>query len=187
MSVESYEADVNQNVTDTVRIEATFTRPVTELWTFSLAAGVLRSDFEFVDDNQQLTDSTTDYTMRVLRKRTSAEDEINLSRNVYPSSSGFSSVRREVVMYFDHALTQRLNARVGIRLNETTSLGDVSQQNDRDYARAEVGFQWALKPVLFLDAGYNYTAQEFTNSLLGEKTDSQAIFIGLRYRGLSRR
>ena len=41
-------------------------------------------------------------------------------------------------------------------LARSIALGDVSDRDDRDYARAEVRFQWALKPVLFLDAGYNW-------------------------------
>jgi hypothetical protein len=89
-------------------------------------------------------------------------------------------------MYWDRAITQRLNTNFGVRVNKTQSLGDVSDRDDRDYARAEVGFEWALKPVLFLGGGYHYTSQDF-EFLGGDNSTSQAIFIGLNYRGLSRR
>lgn len=190
MSVETYEADANSNSTDIVTIEGSFIRPLTQLWTLNLAAGVLRSDFEFLDDNQQLTASaTTDYTMRLgVRKRTE-RSRINLdfNRNVYPSGSGFSSLRREVRIYYDRALTPRVNARFGVRVNETKALGDVDTVNNREYARAEVDFEWALKPVLFLEAGYGFTAQDFTEDLIQQRTKSNSIKIGMSYRGLSRR
>jgi hypothetical protein len=53
MSVESFKTDQDLNNTDTVTIEGAFARPVTELWTFNFAAGVLRSEFEFLGNNQQ--------------------------------------------------------------------------------------------------------------------------------------
>jgi len=187
--VDNYEADINRNVTDTVTVEGSFTRPLTELWTFNLAAGVLRSDFEFLAANSLVDRATTDYTLRVgFRKRAQrSRININLARSVLPSASGFSAVRRELRVFVDRAVTQRLNARFGVRLNETGTLGEVTDRDDRDYARAEIGVEWALKPVLFLGAGYNYTRQDFTSSLGGENADSQAIYIGLNYRGLSRR
>jgi len=187
MSVENYEADETQNNTDTVSIEGAFARPVTELWTFNLAAGVLRSDFEFVDNNSRLVArATTDYTMRVgLRKRAQrARINMDLSRQVYPSTTGFSSVRREFIVYYDRDLTQRLGASLGIRLNQTESLGAVNIQDNRDYARAELDFEWAIKPVLFLRAGYSFTAQDFTQDLIQDKSNSNSIYVGISYRGL---
>lgn len=190
MSVETYEADGTENTTDTVTIEGAFTRPLTQLWTLNLAAGVLRSDYEFLADNQQFTDgATTDYTMRVgLRQRGErSRMNIDFTRNVYPSGSGFSSLRREFRVYYDRVLTQRLDARFGIRMNETKSLGNVNVEDNREYIRAEVGFEWAMRPVLFLESGYRFTAQDFTEDLIQQSTNSNSIYIGMTYRGLSRR
>jgi hypothetical protein len=189
MSVETYEAEATRNTTDTVTIEGAFTRPLSQLWTLNLAAGVLRSDFEFLT-NQQLTDSaTTDYTMRLGVRKRAERSRMNLDfiRNVYPSASGFSSIRRELRMYYDRTLTQRVTARFGVRLNETKSLGDVNVEDNREYARVEIDFEWALKPVLFLQTGYGYTAQDFTEDLIPQKADSNSIYVGMSYRGLSRR
>jgi hypothetical protein len=190
MAVETYEADANQNTTDTVTIEGAFTRPLTEVWSLNLAAGVLRSDFEFLTNTQQFTDSaTTDYTMRLAFRKRAERSRLNIdfTRNVYPSASGFSSVRREFRIYHDRALTQRVNARFGVRLNETEPLGDVGAANNREYARAEVTFEWAVKPVLFMEGGYRFTAQSFEEDLLQQRNDSHSIYIGMSYRGLSRR
>ena len=188
MSVEKYQADQDLNNTDTVTIEGAFAHPVTELWTFNFAAGVLRSEFEYLGNNQQLVArATTDYTMRLGLRKRSERSRINmdLTREVYPSTSGFSSIRREFIVYYDRDLPQRLNASFGIRLDDSESLGDVSVQDDREYARAEIDFTWAIKPVLFLGAGYAYTAQDFTEDLIQQKTSSNSVYIGISYRGLS--
>lgn len=189
MSLESYQADQDLNKTDTVTIEGAFARPVTELWTFNFAAGVLRSEFEFLGTTQQLVArATTDYTMRVGLRKRSERSRINMdvTREVYPSTSGFSSIRREFIVYYDRDLRQRLNASFGIRLDDSQSLGDIDTRDDREYARAELDFRWAIKPVLFLDAGYAYTAQDFTEDLLQQKTSSNSVYIGISYRGLSK-
>jgi hypothetical protein len=189
MAVESYQADGTQNSTDIARIEGAFTRPLTQLWTMNLAAGVLRSDFEFLTGNQLEVSATTDYTMRLgFRKRAErSRMNIDFTRDVYPSGTGYSSVRRELRLYYDRVLTQRLNARFGVRMNETKALGDVAAEDNREYTRAEVGFEWALKPVLFLEGGYEYTAQDFTEDIIRQTTNSNAIYVGMSYRGLSRR
>lgn len=186
MSVEKFEADATQNATDTVTIEGAFIRPVTELWTFNLAAGVLRSDFEFVDNQQLVARATTDYTMRLGLRKRSERSRINLdfTRDIYPSTSGYSSIRREVLAYYNRNLRQRLGMTFGVRVNETESLGDVAVEDNRKYWRAEVGFEWAMKPVLFLGAGYSFTAQDFTEDLIRDKTESNSVFIGISYRGL---
>jgi opacity protein-like surface antigen len=190
MSAERYEADVNQNKTDTVTIEGAFTRPVTELWTLSLAAGVLRSDYTVLDNNQQLTNrATTDYTMRLGFRKRAERSRINLdfTRDIYPSTSGYSSLRREVLLYYDRDLRQRLRASFGIRVNKTEALGNVNVADNRDYDRMEIGFEWAISPVMFLDAGYSYTAQDFTEDIFRNKSDSNALYIGVAYRGKSKR
>jgi hypothetical protein len=189
MSVETYEAEGTDNKTDTVTIEGAFTRPLTQLWTLNLAAGVLRSDYEYLTNNQITDGATTDYTMRLGLRQRGERSRVNIdfTRYVYPSGSGFSSVRREFRVYHDRELTQRLDARFGVRLNETKSLGDVNVEDNREYIRAEVGLAWAWRPTLFLEGGYRYTSQDFTEDIIQQTPDSNSIFIGMNYRGLSRR
>lgn len=190
MYVETYDAEGTRNTTDTVTLEGAFRRPLSELWTLNLAAGVLRADFEYLATNQQVVQSaTTDYTMRVnLRKRAErSRMNIDFVRAASPSASGFTSVRREIRLYYDRTLTERLTGRFGLRLNETKSLGDVNSEDDREYTRAEIDFEWAVKPVLFLQGGYRYTSQDFTQDLIPNAADSNSFHIGMAYRGLSRR
>jgi hypothetical protein len=111
---------------------------------------------------------------------------LDFIRDTYPSATGFSAVRRSLRMYYDRALTQRLNAKFGVRLDETKYLGDVNAEDNREYARAEIDFEWALKPVLFLQAGYAFTAQDFPEDPIPQSADSNSIYIGMSYRGRSR-
>jgi hypothetical protein len=189
MAVEEYTAEGTVNTTDTVRVEGAFTRPVTQLWTMNFAAGVLRSELAFTANQQFIDRATTDYTMRLNMRKRAERSRINIdfTRDAYPSGNGYSSIRREFRVYYDRTLTQRLDARFGVRMNETESLGDVAADDNREFVRAEVSFEWALRPVLFLEAGYDYTAQDFTEDLIQQSTNSNSIFIGMNYRGLSRR
>jgi hypothetical protein len=194
MSVDNYKADVNQNTTDTVRIEGAFSRPVSQLWTMNLGVGVLRADFDVLTGpltgpQQRTSSAATDYTMRFgLRKRTErSKINFDLTRNAYGSSSGVSSVYREVRAYVNREMTQRLSASFGVRLQESESLGNINNINDRRYSRVEVDFEWAIKPVLYLSTGYHYTAEEFINDPTEGKRDKNAIYVGVGYRGLSRR
>jgi hypothetical protein len=190
MSYDSFEANVNNNNYDTATIEGAFTRPLTELWTFTLAAGVFRSDFTVIDSLGRPDDgATTDYKARIGFRKRAERSRLNLdiARNVYPSGSSYNTIRREIRFYVDRDMTQRLIANFGILVQESKSLGDINSIDDRDYANVGIGFQWAIKPVLFLTAGAEYYAQEFTEDLLGERTNSTSIYVGIGYRGRSRR
>jgi hypothetical protein len=191
MSVDHYQADVNTNEFQTVTVQGSFRRPINQLWTFNMAAGVLRSDYTVFDLRQRPTTSaTTDYTASIgLRKRGERTRlNVDLTRNAYPSSNSYSSVRREARVYMERDLTPRLGFDFGVRLQETRTLGNVNSTNDRNYATAEMEFNWAIKPVLFFVAGLEYRTQEFTNDILNRgKTDAASLSAGIRYRGLSKR
>lgn len=188
LSVDNYQANANQNDQDTVRIEGAFTRPVTQLWTLNLAAGVLRSDFSFVDSSRLVDNASTDFTLRLGMRKRAERSSINfdLTRDAYPNSSGFSIIRSEFRSYFARDMSPRLAMNIGVRLSQSESLDDVNSEDDRDYKRGELNFTWAIKPVLYLVAGYAYTAQEFTSEDVGPAA-SHGIYIGLGYQGMSRR
>jgi hypothetical protein len=40
---------------------------------------------------------------------------------------------------------------------------------------------------VFLGGGFEYRAQEFTEDLVNDKTNTRSIYISMGYRGLSRR
>jgi hypothetical protein len=190
MSLDTYESSETLNTTDTVTIEGAFARPLSQLWTLNLGVGVLRSDFEFDSIDQPFTQGAdTDYLVRIAMRKRGERSRMNIdfTRNIYPSATGYAARQREARVYYDHALTKRLNVRFGLLLEENVAVGDVDPRGTREYARAEVGFEWAIRQVLFLETGYNYTSQDFPEDIIQQRTDSNAIYIGMSYRGLSRR
>jgi hypothetical protein len=188
--VANYEANANNNVTDTVGVDGAINRIVSDLWTVSVTAGVRRSDFTFdtlapgrpVVDNAEVNPT---FGVRATKRSELGLLNLRFAQLMGPNSSGFVTERDELHIYWNRYLTQRLSARVGIELYETSAVGDAAPINDRSYTRGEFSLDWALGQRIFLTGGYHYTGQEFTQQSTG-KTNSRAIFIGLVYRGLSR-
>ena len=77
-----FESDETQNQTDTVGVEGRFVRPILGGWTLNLTVGVQRSDYRFIDENDQIVDNAdTDPTLAlVFRRRT---DQTTLNLGVY--------------------------------------------------------------------------------------------------------
>jgi hypothetical protein len=191
MSVDDYTADINTNNFHTATIEGQFSHPINQLWTFNMTAGVLRSDFQVVNAVDRVTaGATTDYIATVGFRKRSERSSLNaeIGRDVYPSSNGYSSVRRQATIYGEVNFTQRFGLNYGVLLQETKTLGNLNSTDDRNYSDLELDFSWALKPVLFLFTGLEYQYQEFPNDILNRgKTTATTFNIGVRYRGLSKR
>jgi hypothetical protein len=191
MSVDDYNASVNTNDFHTVTVQGQFSKPLNPLWSFYMTAGVLRSDYQVVSVQDRVTaGATTDYIASLgFRKRAERMGlNADLARNVYPSSNGYSVVRREARLYGDVDMSQRLGLEYGVLLQDTKTLGGLNSADDRNYYDLELGFSWAIKPVLFLVTGIEYQSQEFTNAVLTQgKTSATTFNVGVRYRALSKR
>jgi hypothetical protein len=186
----TYEADLNSNTTDTFGVEGEFSRPLSASWSFNLAAGVLRSDFLFVDqDTLELVDNAdANFSYRLgFRKRTERHLlNLDINRRFNPSATGYVVQRDEIRAYSRRRFSERLTGSVAVRLMHTETLDQVSANDERDYGRLELGMEWAMTPTLLLDTAYHFTSQEFVNEEVDEAT-SNMFRIGLNYRGLSQR
>ena len=183
-----YNAVLNSNQTDTFGVQGTFSRPLTDIWNFALEAGVQRSDFIFIEDGEVVDNADSNFTFQLrFRRRTERlTTNIDFNRWVTPNAIGFVVQRTEVRAYALRRLTQRLQGSVGIRYAQTKSLDDVSTNDDRDYGRVEMGLEWEFANDWSLDAGYQYTTQQFVNEETA-KSDSNALWVRLSYSGSSRR
>ena len=187
LRVSQFEAEANQNVTDTVAVEGTFSRPLSPLWSMDLGVGVQRSDYSFVDDDGELIDNAdTNYAIDLtLRNRTERTTQnFTIRRTMNPNSLGFLVERNEFQYFVSRLMTQRVTGTIGIRLTESRTLDNVKADNDRDYARAQIGVEWAITQRWNLRGEYIYTFQEFSGQ--ARDTDSNAFLVGISYRGLSR-
>jgi hypothetical protein len=191
MTIDDYKAQVNTNDFRTVTLKGTFERPVNPLWSFNMGAGVLRSDYTVVDAlNHTTTSATTDYVINVGFRKRSERSNMNfdLSRDVYPSSNGYSVIRRQVGLALIKQATPRLTMDMGFVYQETTTLGNLNATNDRNYGTVSMQWEWAIKPVLFLVGGFEWLTQEYPNDLLNRgQMDATSLTVGVRYRALSKR
>ena len=187
--VSEYTASFNDNATDSVGMEGAFSRALSQTWTFTVSAGVQRSEFEFVNPGTpaRVVSADTDYLLG-LRFRKRAERSawnFDFAHTVDPNGSGFLAVRDEARIYFEQQVRPRLTARIGGVLFRSESVGSISGFDDRDYMRLELDFEWAMRQTLFLMFGADIKQQEFRSD--GSNATSNSAFIGIQYRGLSRR
>ncbi len=191
MSVDNYNADVNTNDFHTVTVAGQFSHPINQLWSFLMTAGVLRSDYQVVSLSSQVTaGATTDYIASIGFKKRGQKGGLNadLARDVYPSSNGYTVVRREARVYGDADFSRRFGLDYGVLLQETETLGGLNTTDNRNYVDLQLNFHWAIKPVLYLFAGIEYQTQEFTEDITNRgKTNATTLDIGVRYKGLSKR
>ncbi len=181
----NYEADLTVNSTDTVGVEGEYQRQLSDLWTMTLSAGVQRSDFVFTDGNGEIVDNASAQPNLGLRFRRRGERTLvnfSLTRDLEPNASGFVVERDQLRFFVSRRFTQRFGGQFGARFYNTTSLSDVDVSGDRDDSRLEVRFEWAVTQRWYVVTGFNYLTREFQGQ---PKADSNEIFLGINYRGLS--
>lgn len=186
--VSHFEGDVNQNNTDTTGVEGRFTRPMSEVWTFSLGAGVQRSDFRFIQFPRRLIDNATSNVVADVEFQQRSDlrtMNLRFAREIYPTGSGFLSEVDQISVFVEQEFTPKLTGRFGIRYDDIAALDAVEARDDRDYARADVEFRWRMSQRIFLLAGYQYTTQDFPEQPLPQAV-SNALYFGVNYRGLSK-
>lgn len=181
----SFEADATNNETDTVGVEGSFNRELSEFWTFELTTGLQRSEFTFIDaDGSRVDNAATNYTFDIsFTKQTELGTlDISVLRLLNPNAIGFLVERDELRLFYRRQMSPRLSASLGLRAMETGALdGAVA---DREYARIDFDLEWAFSPSWFLNVGVGALDQK----LPGERLNGNAniVSIGAVYRGLSR-
>jgi hypothetical protein len=181
-----FTADATQNETDTVGIESTFSRAISDIWTLRLTPGLQKSEIAFRNPLGQLVeDEDTNLTLELGFRKRSELSTLNLDVQhlVDPNSSGFVEQRDEFRVSVDRRVSEILTASFALRLIDTSALGDV-QSSTRDYARLAFGLEWAVKRAWFVGVGYDGIYQKFENQD-GDAT-SNSVSVSASYRGLSR-
>jgi hypothetical protein len=110
---------------------------------------------------------------------------LRFAREIYPSGNGFLSEVNQVTAYVQQRFSQSLTGIFGLRYDDIATLDQARTTDERDYARAEIEFRWALGSRMSLLTGYTYTAQSF-GEIDVTKAKSNAVYFGVNYRGLSR-
>jgi hypothetical protein len=187
--VSRYEAELTSNETDTVGVEGTFRRTLSESWSFFLSTGLQRNEFTFMDpDGMVLDNASSNYTMRIGVRQRAARTTFNLDvlRLLNPNAVGFLTERNELRLIYRRQMSQRLTGGLAFRYTEIGSLDSPTVDFERDFARLDLDLEWAFTPTWFLNIGYSAIDQKFVG---GPRADgnSNLFSVGAVYRGLSRR
>jgi hypothetical protein len=185
MIVSEFNAERNANSTDSVGLEGTFARSLAQTWTLRLSAGVQRNEYSFLQGLVPVENADTNSIFGIaFRKRAERTSwNFDLSHRVQPNGNGYLAVRDSAAVYANHAFSQRLSGRLGVRYVQTETLGGVRTEDERDFIRAEAQFEWALKETIFMFFGYDRISQQFVNE---SERASNAFILGITYRGRSR-
>ncbi len=148
-----------------------------------------RSDFTFLEQGQRVDNADTSFTYGLRFRQRTERNTINIDvlKETNPNAAGFLYMRDEIRVYTRRSMTERLSGGIGLRAYSTRTLDDFAQDDQRDYTRLELQLEWALEERLFLAGGYAFTSQKFLSETESPvDASSNAIFLGLTYRGLSR-
>lgn len=107
---------------------------------------------------------------------------VNLGRQITPTGSGTKANLDQLRVAYHRSLSPRLTSISAVRLLRVRSQTDFARGDDRDYARLELGLQWAMTRTLFIGTGYEFTWREFTQE--GEDALNNAVYVSLKYEGL---
>jgi hypothetical protein len=182
-----YEAAINANTTDTRGFELIYARDMSELWSWNVSGGTQRSDFAYTSGGRRIrgTEDTPIFGLGVNKRGERSSMRAELARRMSPDALGFVAPRDEVRVAWQRAMSARING--GLALRAINAQGSPNIVNSgRRYGRAEVDVEWQLRPTWSFVASYAY-ARAFADSVIenDDGSDSNAVTIGVRYRGRS--
>jgi hypothetical protein len=181
-----FEASVNNNTTDTRGIEINYSRAVTELWSWNIGGGTQRSDFALTSAGRRIrgTDDSGIFNLGLNKRAEQSSMRAELRRQMSPDALGFVAPRDELRIAWQRMLSARVNGRMVLRAFDAEGIPTVPG-SDRRYGRAEVDVEWQFNPTWWFIAGYAHSTARSAVSITDESADSNAITVGIRYRGRS--
>jgi hypothetical protein len=183
-----YSAARNDNESQSLGVEATFLRPLTETLSFSLQVGVVRTEFSFIDSGTDRTTGTSNgftFGFDVEKRTEQTTFTVSAGRSVSPSTLGFLAPRDDIALSVRHRVTPRIRISGGLRAAEIDVTSGASAV-PRDYFRATLEVDWQLNQRWTVLGGYDRVSEQFGSGAAGE-AESNAIFAGIRFQGMSRR
>jgi hypothetical protein len=189
--VTDYEAELNDNNTDTQGFELSYRREISELWSWSLSLGSQRSEFEFDTlQGRVIGDESTPLFGFGLDKRGERSGmRAELAREMSPDSMGFVAPRDELRVAWQRFLAAQVSGRLVVRAIDAEGTPTVAN-SDRRYGRLEIGVEWQFQPTWWFTAGYAYDATSSSATISApfgsdDSADANSLTLGFRYRGRS--
>jgi len=110
----------------------------------------------------------------------------DLTRSVGPSSAGLVITRDQLRLRWTRDLTPRLSFLAGLRGTHDEDVSQETSYQPRSYATGDIGLLWRWQEEWSLHVAYDYTWQQFEDSLL-DASDSSGAMISVLYQPVQRR
>jgi len=129
-------------------------------------------------------ESTSGWGATVVGYRQGQVDKwrIELGRTFTPNGRGSKSVADQIRLQYDRDLSERMTLTSAVRYVQDERVGDLGQNDGRDYARADLGLRWMMTPTWYLHGGYSYRWQDLERD--PNDADDNVFFVGFGYEGL---
>lgn len=123
-------------------------------------------------------------TVSAYRKGEVSEWRLSAGRTFIATGAGGKAESDQLRVQYERDMTPRLKFTGAGRFESRNSIATGGQNNDRDYARADVALEWMMAPTWYLQGGYTYIWQDREN-IAGDAGNNR-FFISVGYRGLAR-
>jgi hypothetical protein len=185
--VTGYEAAINANTTDTRGVEVGYARDMSELWSWNVAIGTQRADYALTTGGRRVrgTTDTPIFGAGIAKRGERSSMRADLERVMSPDALGFVAPRDELRWSWQRQMSPRVTGRMVVRVIDAEGVPSVIG-SDRQYGRLQLALDWQLRPTWSLITAYAY-ARASSEVSFGDAAESNALTLGVRYRGRSQR
>ena len=183
-----YEADTFVSDVETNGANIRYDKVINEKWQGYVGAGYRKSNFKnaFAGTTVRDDDTGSSYELGAIRESELSTLSIDLSNTLEPSADGDVNERTEVNLAYRRAISDRLTSRVNLDWFEDEAVND-SQDADREYWTISLGADYRITPNWYLTGLVRHRDQEVDNPTGTDDADSDAVIIGVQYRGNNNR
>ena len=183
-----YEADTFVSDVETNGANVRYDKVINEKWQGYVGAGYRKSNFKnaFAGTTVRDDDTGSSYELGAIRESELSTLSIDLSNTLEPSADGDVNERTEINLAYRRAISDRLTSRVNLDWFEDEAVND-SQDADREYWTISLGADYRITPNWYLTGLVRHRDQEVDNPTGTDDADSDAVIIGVQYRGNNNR
>lgn len=153
----SFETDDGTNKTDATGLQVTLQRSWTPNFSGYVSVNADRSEIE----TPGATEESDSWGFQVGGFRTTpvSKTDLSMGRSLSPSFGGSRVEFDDFRVQYDRNLSERLVVSSAVRLSRSRS--DVDNEDDNDFARADLELRYSLSRTMYVAGGYSYIWQEF--------------------------
>ena len=183
-----YEADTFVSDVETNGANIRYDKTINEKWQGYVGAGYRKSNFKNAFSGATVRDDDTgsSYELGITRESELSTLSVDLSNTLEPSADGDVNERTEINLAYRRAISDRLTSRINLDWFEDEAVND-SQDADREYWTISLGADYRITPNWYVTGLVRHRDQEVDNSTGTDDADSDAVIIGVRYRGNNNR